>query len=375
MHLYLHIPFCRQACHYCDFHFSTNLTSFQKMVDAIKTELFLQKNYLPKAPLKTIYLGGGTPSLLNEKQLSEILETIYTHYQVADDVEITLEGNPDDLTNDYIILLKKKGVNRLSIGIQTFDPEMLVYLNRAHTADQAERCVKFSQDSGITDISVDLIYALPSTNHKRLENDLSKLIDLKTPHLSAYCLTIEPKTVFGKWAKQKRIKPIEDSFAAQQYEITVSSLQNADFEQYEISNFARDQRYSRHNTAYWQQKAYLGIGPGAHSFQGNSRQYNVSNNAIYIRELSNQVIPITEEHLTNVDHYNEYILTGLRTKWGCEISKLQLYTDQNFWHLNQKKISGFAHQNWITILDDRLLLTASGRLFADHISSELFLLE
>lgn len=345
------------------------------MTDAIKTELELQKNYLTPAPLQTIYFGGGTPSLLSETQLNDILNTIYTHYQVAENVEITLEGNPDDLSDHYISILKNSGINRLSIGIQTFDPEMLTYLNRAHNAQQAERCVKFSQDSGITDISVDLIYALPADDHHRLVNDLTKLTDLQTPHLSAYCLTIEPKTVFGKWLKQKKMNPIEDSFAAQQYELTVETLELNGFEQYEISNFARNSRYSQHNTAYWQQKSYLGIGPGAHSFQTHTRQSNVSNNAIYIKELKNQRLPATIEHLSPTDHYNEYILTGLRTKWGCQLNKLQEYTNQRFHEIQSTNLAIFTENNWIVLNNNTLQLTNKGKLFADYISSELFIIE
>lgn len=345
------------------------------MTEAIKKELVLQKNVLIGAPLKTIYFGGGTPSLLSAIQLNDILNTIYKNYQVADNAEITLEGNPDDLTDEYINDLKVAGINRLSIGIQTFNPEMLKYLNRAHNAYQAERSVKFAQDKGITDISVDLIYALPATDHKLLEYDLTKLISLQTPHLSAYCLTIEPKTVFGKWAKQKKIVQIEDNFAAQQYEMTVAALEQNGFEQYEISNFARNKTYSRHNTAYWQQVPYLGVGPGAHSFSGSTRQNNIANNAIYIKELKSNQIPATSELLTSIDHYNEYILTGLRTKWGCQISKLQAYTENRFHKIHESNLTLFTKNNWITLDNEVLKLTPSGRLFADHISSELFIIE
>lgn len=335
----------------------------------------MQKNYLPDHPLETIYFGGGTPSLLSEQQLNDILNVIHTHYKVAEAVEITLEGNPDDLTDLYITQLKKNGINRLSIGIQTFDAEMLAYLNRAHTATQAEHCVKFSQDSGITDISVDLIYALPSADHARLEADLAKITALQTPHLSAYCLTIEPRTVFGKWVKQKKLEPVEDSFAALQYEITVSTLERSGFEQYEISNFARNGRYSKHNTAYWQQKAYMGVGPGAHSFDGTNRQYNISNNARYIKDLQNNIIPSAKETLTPADHYNEYILTGMRTKWGCSIPRLQTLSTGRFREIHASKINDFIQKEWIYLENDHILLTQSGKLFADFISSELFILE
>lgn len=375
MHLYIHIPFCKQACHYCDFHFSTNLDPFQNMVDAIRKELQLRHGFLPAQPIQTIYFGGGTPSLLTEKQLHAILETIYQLYPVNADVEITLEGNPDDLTNTYIDILKRSGVNRLSIGIQTLDPAMLAFLNRAHTAQQAEQCIKYAQDSGITDISVDLIYALPSENHQRLERDIQLLAQFQTPHLSAYCLTIEPQTVFGKWVKQKKLLPQEDSFAAQQYEITVAQLRQHGFEQYEISNFARNNRYSKHNTAYWQQKPYLGVGPGAHSFNGQQRSYNISNNPRYIKDIEADVLPLTVEELTDIDQYNEYILTGLRTKWGCNLATINRLAASQFTTLHQGTLQHFIDKGWLQISGNHLLLTETGKLFADYISSELFIVE
>jgi oxygen-independent coproporphyrinogen-3 oxidase len=307
--------------------------------------------------------------------LKEILETISIYYTISEDVEITLEGNPDDLTDDYINTLKRCGINRLSIGIQTLDAEMLVYLNRAHTATQAERCIKYAQDSGITDISIDLIYALPSENHLRLERDIQLLANFQTPHLSAYCLTIEPQTVFGKWVKQKKLRPQEDSFAAQQYEITVTTLRAQGFEQYEISNFARNNRYSQHNTAYWQQKPYLGIGPGAHSFNGTQRCYNISNNIKYIKDIQKQVLPATIEQLSSIDQYNEYILTGLRTKWGCDLSTIHHLSNKTFAIVHGNTLQQFEANGWIQQTGSKLLLTETGKLFADYISSELFLID
>jgi oxygen-independent coproporphyrinogen-3 oxidase len=372
MHLYLHIPFCRQACHYCDFHFSTSLKNKRELVEAIAREIIQRKHYLPGDHLETIYFGGGTPSLLEESELHLLLDTIHTHFTVDPNAEITLEANPDDLTSAKLIQLAAAGINRLSIGIQSFDPDHLRYLHRVHTATEADNCVKMAQDIGIEAISIDLIYAIPAENHLILENDIQKAISLNVPHLSAYCLTIEPQTVFGKWLKNKKILPIEDEFAARQFELVVQQLGQHGYEQYEISNFARNGRYSRHNTAYWQRKPYLGVGPSAHSYNGVSRQYAVSNNAGYLSSSQKGAIDFTIEQLSAFDQVNEYLLTGLRTKWGCQLSLLGELSSNLFLKTHQKTIDSLVQKDWLISSNDRLLLTAQGKLFADHITAALF---
>ncbi|MEA5404545.1 radical SAM family heme chaperone HemW [Arcicella sp. DC2W] len=372
MHLYIHIPFCRQACHYCDFHFSTSLKVKDEMVNAICQEIILQTNYLQDKNLSTIYFGGGTPSLLEEKDLALIFETIHRHYQVIDGAEITLEANPDDLNAEKLRSFKRFGINRLSIGIQSFNESHLKKINRIHTAQEAETCVKLSQDVGIHNITIDLIYAIPADNHAIFENDLAKATTLNLNHISAYCLTIEPKTVFGKWLKQGKIEVINDKFASQQFEMLVSHLASNGFEQYEISNFASNNQYARHNTSYWKQEEYLGIGPSAHSFNHLSRQYNIANNTQYLKALATNQIPATIEILTKEDRINEYLLTGLRTKWGCELKKLNQLSENDFLEFNQDILKNQLSEGFLQIENGTLLITEKGKLFVDRIASDLF---
>jgi oxygen-independent coproporphyrinogen III oxidase len=373
MHLYLHIPFCRQACHYCDFHFSTSLKTKKEIVQALCDEIILQNDYLQNKQLDTIYFGGGTPSLLEEHDFNLIFETISKHFTLKKDVEITLEANPDDLTKEKLQLFKKYHINRLSIGIQSFHEPHLKSLNRIHTSQEAENCVKLAQDIGIQNITIDLIYAIPAENDEILYLDLEKAVHLKTNHISAYCLTIEPQTVFGKWLKQGKIQIIDDDFAATQFDILITYLAQHGFEQYEISNFARNQQYSRHNTSYWKQEEYLGIGPSAHSFNHESRQYNIANNAQYIKALQKSIVPAEIEILSPEDKINEYLLTGLRTKWGCNIQKINTLSNNTFFSANQKTLDRQLSEGFITLQNDILLLSPKGKLFADRIASDLFL--
>jgi oxygen-independent coproporphyrinogen III oxidase len=370
--LYIHIPFCRQACHYCDFHFSTNLAQQDALVSAICQEIILQKNYLSSPTLQSIYLGGGTPSLLSEKQLAQILDVVYQNFVIQTNVEITLEANPDDLTKDKLNELKNLGINRLSIGIQSFHEPHLQFMNRAHTAHDAHVCVRDAQDVGIDNLSIDLIYAIPAANHSILQSDIQQAIDLGVEHISAYCLTIEPRTVFGNRLKKKQLPPIDEEFAAQQFEILVDTLAKTGFEQYEISNFARNQRYSRHNTNYWRNVPYLGIGPSAHSFDGESRQYNIANNALYIKGINEGKIPFEREILTLADRTNEYLLTGLRTRWGCDVAVLNELLQDDFMSFAKAQINQFVAQDWLIADEKTLMLTSKGKLFADKIAAELF---
>ena len=373
MHLYLHIPFCRQACHYCDFHFSTSLNAKSEIVRAICHEIFLQKDYLQDKNLETIYFGGGTPSLLEETDFIQIFETISKHFNIKPNAEITLEANPDDLTEQKLRLFKKYHINRLSIGIQSFHEPHLRSLNRIHTSQEAETCIKLSQDIGIQNLTIDLIYAIPAESHQIFELDLQKATALNTNHISAYCLTIEPKTVFSKWLKQGKIQVIDDDFAATQFDMLVNHLAQNNFEQYEISNFAKSEHYSRHNTSYWKQEEYLGIGPSAHSFNHLSRQYNVSNNTKYVKELQQNIVPAEIEILTIEDQVNEYLLTGLRSKWGCNIHKINGLSNNIFQKQNAIELEKQIREGFLLIENNTLLLTYKGKLFADRIASDLFL--
>jgi oxygen-independent coproporphyrinogen-3 oxidase len=373
MHLYLHIPFCKQACHYCDFHFSTNTVQKKSIVESICKEIVLRKNYLNHSVLHTIYFGGGTPSLLDADELHLILQTIHDNFEVASDAEITLEANPDDLNKEKIKQLAIAGINRLSIGIQSFYDPHLQYLNRAHQALEAEISVKQAQDYGIENISIDLIYAIPYPDHSILEQDIAKAFALNVSHISAYCLTIEPQTAFGNWLKKAKIKPIDEEFAAKQFEILIDRLGQNGFEQYEISNFARNNHYSKHNTSYWMQEPYLGVGPSAHSYNGFSREFNVAHNTKYITSIQQDLIPSTVEQLTFVEQTNEYLLTGLRTKWGVNSDVLEQLSKGNFKKQHAKTLENLRSANFLQIDQNLIKLTESGKLFADRITGDLFL--
>ncbi|CAG4993953.1 Heme chaperone HemW [Dyadobacter sp. CECT 9275] len=343
------------------------------MAEAIAKEITLRKDYLTDKKLETIYFGGGTPSLLDQAELDLILNTIHTHFNVTTGAEITLEANPDDLHPDKINQLAGAGINRLSIGIQSFHEPHLKFLNRIHSSSEAERCVKFAQDTGISNISVDLIYAIPAPDHTILHQDLQRVFDLRIPHISAYCLTIEPQTAFGSWLKKKKMKPIDEEFAATQFEILVHTLGQNGFEQYEISNFASEEKYSRHNSSYWKAHPYLGVGPSAHSFNGISREYNVSHNAQYINTITQGNIPSTLEILTQADQTNEYLLTGLRTKWGVNIHQLAVLSGGTFLNEKQSIVQSFLDQGLISVRDAVIMLTPAGKLFADRIAADLFI--
>lgn len=373
MHLYIHIPFCRQACHYCDFHFSTNTKNKRAIVEAIAREIVLRKDYLETKELKTIYFGGGTPSLLDAFELNFLMDTIHSHFNVHADAEITLEANPDDLDIEKLIQLNGAGINRLSIGIQSFHEPHLKFLNRVHDSFEAGNCVKLAQDAGISNISIDLIYAIPAEDHRILEQDMQSAFDLNVSHISAYCLTIEPQTAFGSWLKKKKIKPIDEEFAAQQFEILIRGLADKGYEQYEISNFARNNQYSRHNSSYWKQRPYLGVGPSAHSYNSISRESNVSNNAQYLTVIQQDKIPATIELLSAADQTNEYLLTGLRTKWGCQLTTLDKLSGSNFEVKLAAELSVMIEKGWLAIENGTIILTQAGKLFADRVSSELFI--
>ena len=336
-------------------------------------ELKMQKGYLPSDELHTLYFGGGTPSLLSEKELATLMGGIKKQYHLKPDAEITLEANPDDLSDATVIMLANQGVNRLSIGIQSFHDPHLQFMNRIHTAQEAEDSVRRAQDAGITNLSVDLIYAIPAGNDDILLSDIEKTLALGIEHISAYCLTVEPKTAFGNWTRTGKMAPIEDEFAARQFEVLIGKLQERGFEQYEISNFAKNRKYSRHNSAYWQRRPYLGIGPSAHSYNGTSRQYNVSNNAKYLEGIKKKVLPITREILTPEDQVNEYLLTGLRTKWGCRLELLQELSGDRFLMQTGEEIFLLNEVGWLHSRDGLLLLTEKGKLFADQVASRLFL--
>lgn len=372
--LYLHIPFCKQACHYCDFHFSTSLGLKGSVVEAVVRELALRHAYLgPHAVLNTIYFGGGTPSLLSTAELDALFAAIHKHFAVAPDAEITLEANPDDLTPPKLRELAASPINRLSIGLQSFHEPHLRLMNRAHSAQESTVAVQQAQAAGFENISVDLIYGVPAPDHLIWEQDMAAAFALEVPHLSCYALTIEPGTVFGRQAKKGRFLPPPDEFVAQQFEMLLEQMQRHGYQQYEISNFCQPGRESRHNSAYWQGVPYLGLGPSAHSFDGHNRQYTVANNHQYVQAVLEQGhVPATIEHLTTLDRANEYLMTSLRTAQGCNLTYLRDTFGVDL-HQQHSVYLRELHRTGLAELTPSILrLTNRGKLLADHITLELF---
>ncbi len=377
--LYLHIPFCRQACHYCNFHFSTSLKLKEEVLRAIRAELYLRRDFFEKgAILQSIYLGGGTPSLLTGYELEALFETIYQYFRVAPDAEITLEANPDDLDEPYLTQLRQTPVNRLSLGIQSFSDEDLRWMNRAHDAAEARRCIEQVQAAGYHNLTCDLIYGAPTTSDAQWEANVRILLEYGVPHLSCYCLTVEPKTALAHFVKTGQSPPVDDDKAVRQFLHLMEAMETAGYEHYEISNFALSGHYAKHNTAYWLGAPYLGVGPGAHSFTGQIRQWNLPNNPRYAKLVqanapwqSLKGLVWEEETLTPADCYNEYVMTGLRTKWGCNLLQISAMGDFFAAHFT-KQVETFVVQGLVRRQDYHYALTREGKLLADFISAELF---
>lgn len=371
--LYFHIPFCKQACHYCDFHFSTNLSRISDLVDAIVKELLLQKEYLADKKINSIYFGGGTPSILEQQHLDKIFEQIHNLYKLDTSCEITLEANPDDLTKTKVAALIKSGINRLSIGIQSFDDPVLKFLNRAHNAEMALSALDNVRNAGFKNISLDLIYAIPGQDHDAVKKNIEMAMRFTPEHLSAYSLTIEPKTVFGNWSLKDKLTPVDEAINAEQFEIISSHLIGYGYEHYEISNYCKPEYYSKHNSSYWKQEPYLGIGPSAHSYNKESRQFNISNNASYLKSIAQNKVPYQRETLTRENMINEFVFTTLRTIWGCDLNKLQDEYQFNLHHHRKKYLEELMANELVTLNNQVLRLTQKGKLLADQISLDLML--
>jgi oxygen-independent coproporphyrinogen-3 oxidase len=344
-----------------------------EMTDAICAEIILKKERLAGQQIGSIYFGGGTPSVLPAAALQKIFNTLTQHFSIDSDAEITIEANPDDLDAKKIADLRQLPVNRFSIGIQSFFNEDLIWMNRAHNATEAETCVKRSQDAGFENLSIDLIYGYPLlTNEKWLQN-INKAIGLETPHISAYSLTVEPKTALAHAIRKGKQIPLNDEQSADQFETLIKKSGEAGFEQYEISNFALPGKYAVHNTNYWRGVPYLGIGPSAHGFDGTNRYLNIANNATYLTLLTEGKLAETVEELNPYDRFNEYIMTSLRTMWGVNLEQISQTYGKFFVNDTLKNIKPFLERNWLQQRENTLLLTADGKLFADYIASELFL--
>jgi oxygen-independent coproporphyrinogen III oxidase len=344
------------------------------MVEAICSEIQLQKNYLDHEPIETIYFGGGTPSLLNDFEFEMIFKVIHQNFIVDPNAEITIEANPEDLTIDKVNSLKKMGANRLSIGIQSFDDRILKFLNRSHNSVQALKSMDLARSVGFQNISVDLIYAIPGRDSNSLRKEIVQLINLHPDHISAYSLTIEEKTVFGKWLGQNKFLATHEDVNAEQFEIIMDSLVDAGYMQYEISNYATPGYISKHNSNYWKQKKYLGVGPGAHSYSSKSRQANVSNNHAYLKSLGQQLIPAQKEILTRENQINEYLMTSVRTSWGCDLNYLLTNHRYDLASLQKDYINNCFESGLMVLNDQTITLTRKGKMLADKISSDLFLI-
>ena len=369
--IYIHIPFCKQACHYCDFHFSTSLKYKDELLQCLISEIKLQKKYLDDEVIETIYFGGGTPSILNADELNLLIGTITGLHTVSADAEITIEANPDDLDKAKLQALRQTEINRFSIGIQSFFDDDLQWMNRVHHADEAEASVKRAQDIGFENITVDLIYGYPLLNDTKWKHNINKVFELGVPHVSAYSMTVEPRTALASFIKTKKQAAMDDQQSAAQFIILMDAMQARGFEHYEISNFCKPGNYSRHNSNYWKGAKYLGIGPSAHSYNGEVRQWNVANNAKYIQALETGKIPAETELLTEANRLNEYIMTSLRTMWGLDLNKLNAIAGGAANQLD-KEVLPFIEKGWTGKKGNTVYLTPAGKLYADHIAAELF---
>ncbi len=369
--LYLHIPYCKQACTYCDFHFSTNLNSKSDLVKAIVKEIENRHKYLNINELESIYFGGGTPSLLNKTQFEAIFEAINKYFIYDNASELTIETNPDDISIENLRTWKELGINRLSIGLQSFNDQELKWMNRAHNALQSVNSVKMAQDAGFNNITVDLIYGSKFQDLKTWESTLLRTVSLNTQHISSYNLTIENKTVLGIQNAKGKEPSINDELSSKQFLMMTDILEQSNFIHYEISNFGKPGFFAKHNSNYWLQKHYLGLGPSAHSFNGSSRQWNVKNNNLYIKALEQNTSYFEREELSIKDRFNEYVLTRLRTIWGCDVNEIKLLfgeeTQKHFLKIVSEKKNDFEEQNGI------YTLTTAARLYADGIASDFFI--
>ncbi len=371
--IYIHIPFCKQACHYCDFHFSTAMGKKEAMVSALQKELLLRKDEFNDEVVETIYFGGGTPSVLTIIELQFIIDAVYSNYEVSDCPEITLEANPDDLSLVKIKALAESPVTRLSIGIQSFFEEDLKLMNRAHNALEAEDCI-LQAKKYFDNLSIDLIYGIPDMSNARWKRNIEKALSLDIPHISSYALTVEPNTALATFIKKGIVKNVDDEVAQAHFHILSETLEAAGFESYEISNFGKPGYFSRNNTAYWQQKKYLGIGPSAHSFDGVRRGWNINNNPKYLKAIEKGELPMETEILSTTDKYNEYVMTGLRTIWGVSLDRISSEYGKKYREYLLKQAEKYMEEHLLYLDGDILLTTKKGRFLADGIASDLFML-
>ncbi|GAB1451452.1 radical SAM family heme chaperone HemW [Draconibacterium sp.] len=369
--IYIHIPFCRQKCYYCDFYKTVNTTLTAKFLSALKTEIVQRKDYLENEGIETIYFGGGTPSVLTKIELSGILDFLLLHFNVSKTVEITFEANPDDLSVEYLDEIYSAGVRRLSIGVQSFHNEFLQKMNRRHDASQAIEAVENAARIGFNDISVDLIYGLPGLKISKWKSDLEQVFALPVQHLSAYHLTYHEGTPFYTWLKKGTLKALKETESIKQFKVLVQSAKENGYEQYEISNFAKEGRYSKHNSAYWKGVKYLGLGPSAHSFNGFSRSWNSSHIESYIKALESGLPYFEEEILSENNKYNEYVLTRIRTIWGVSANELEELFGSEKTSYFKKNIAKYINTGLVEFHNGIYNLTEKGMFVSDEIMANL----
>ncbi|WP_309609055.1 radical SAM family heme chaperone HemW [Flavobacterium sp.] len=371
--IYIHIPFCKQACHYCDFHFSTSMKKKDEMVLAIAKEIEMRKNEFENETVETIYFGGGTPSVLQIADIKFLIDVVYKNYTVIENPEITLEANPDDLSENRIIELSNNRINRLSIGIQSFFEDDLKMMNRAHNSAEAKNCLEIATQY-FNNISIDLIYGIPGMSNKKWKQNIETALSFRINHISSYALTVEPKTALKKLIEVGKIAQPKDEVASEHFQILLKTLEEHGFIHYELSNFGKENYFSKNNSAYWLGKKYIGIGPSAHSYNGKNRSWNISNNAIYLKFIQESKLPSETEILTKTDQYNEYIMTGLRTIWGVSLNKIETNFGQNYLEYLQKQSQKFLKDELLFMENNILKPTKKGKFLCDGIASDLFIL-
>ncbi len=369
--IYIHIPFCKKACHYCNFHFSTSARYINEMAQAIGAEAGLRKHYITE-PVTTIYFGGGTPSMLSVSSLQLLLSKLRDTFTITGDAEITLEANPDDINIERLRSWQALGINRLSIGVQSFSDADLGWMNRAHSAQQALESIILAQRAGYHNITIDLIYGMPTLTNDQWQRNVQQAIALQIPHLSCYALTVEPNTALHRMIKKRKLPDVEEEKQSQQFELLAQWTKDGGYGHYEISNFALPGFESRHNSSYWQSKPYIGLGPSAHSFNGKSRQWNVANNALYMQSINKGTVPFEIEYLTPVQQLNEYIMTSLRTCQGISLNHISTRWSDLDTMAIIKKAKPYIMQGSIVYVNDHIMLTKRGKFLADGIAAGLF---
>ena len=371
--IYIHIPFCKKACHYCDFHFSTSMKKKDEMVLALAKEIQMRKSEFENEVVETIYFGGGTPSVLQIADIQFLIAEIYSNYKVVENPEITLEANPDDLSEERIIELSESQINRLSIGIQSFFEDDLQMMNRAHNSDEAKKCLEIATHY-FDNISIDLIYGIPNMSSEKWKQNIATALGFGIPHISSYALTVEPKTALNKLIQTGKVAKPKDEVAQEHFLILVEMLEKHNFIHYELSNFGKETYFSKNNSAYWLGKKYIGIGPSAHSYNGVSRSWNVSNNTLYLKSIQENQLPSEKEMLTISDRYNEYIMTGLRTIWGVSLQRIESEFGTMYLEYLKNQSQKFLKDDLLFIDDAILKPTVKGKFLTDGIASDLFML-